>query len=151
MSRFAFMKKAPMAVAITAALLLGGVAQAQTSYGTAASGSTTSQMQKNNMPAGTTKPQNNAVTPGPTPANATVPAASAGMSGSGSMAADGSIAGTTKAKENIVDPAPMAGTKKSKDMRANQPKKYNKKPMAKKGESKSSTNDLGETTGQGTK
>lgn len=151
MSNYSFMKKAPMAVAITAAFLLGGAAQAQTSYGTSTPGSATSQMQKDNMPAGTTKPQNNAVTPGPTPANATAPAAASGMSGSGSTATDGSIAGTTKSKENTADPAPMAGTKKSKDARASKTKKYNKKPMANSSESKSSTNDTGQTMGKGTK
>ena len=151
MLNYSFMKKAPMAVAMAAAFLLGGAAQAQTSYGTSTPGAATSQMQKDNMPAGTTKPQNNAVTPGPTPANATAPAAAAGMSGSGSMTTDGSIAGTTKAKENTANPAPIAGTKKSKSMRTNKAKKHSKKSMANKGESKSSTNDMGETMGKGTK
>lgn len=152
MLKSSFMKKGPLALAVTAAFLLAGVAQAQTSPGAAMS-----QAQKDNMPAGTTKPQNNAVTPGPTAGTGTTRAAPAGtgMSGSSPAATDGSIAGTTKAKENTANPSPMAGTAKTAEMRNSKVKKShrmsNRKAMRNKSMSKSSTNDMGQTTGQGTK
>ena len=134
MLKYTLIKKVPVALAITAAVLLGGVAHAQ----------------KNNMPAGTTKPQNNAVTPAPAAGMATNAAApaGAGMSGSSSADTNGGIAGTMKGKENIANPSPVAGTEKSKEMHASKTKKPHRKSMRNK--TKSSTNDMGVTPGKGT-
>jgi hypothetical protein len=150
-----FMKTAPLALAVTAAFFLGGVAHAQTGpAGVSTPGGAMSQAQaQKDMPAGTTKPQDNAVMPGPTAGTGTTRAApsSSGMSGSSPAATDGSIAGTTKAKDNIANPAPMAGTAKTAEMRNDKVKKSHKKSMRNKSTSESSNNDMGKTTGEGTK
>ncbi len=154
-----FMKASPLAIAVAAAFLLGGAAQAQQpapAAGVATPGGAMSQAQ-GNLPAGTTKPKNDAVNPAPMAGTGSTGAmGNSGMAGSGkAMAAPGSIAGTTKPQDNTANPAPMAGMAKSPEMRDEMAakkaaKKGNKKSTRNKGMSKSSTNDTGTTTAPGT-
>ena len=153
-----FMKTSSLAMAVAAAFLLGGAAQAQqpAPAGVATPGGAMSQAQ-GNLPAGTTKSQNDAVMPAPTAGTGSTGAtSSSGMSGSGkAMAAPGGIAGTTNPQDNIANPAPMAGMAKSPEMRDEMAakkaaKKGNKKSTRNKGMSNSSTNDTGTTSAPGT-
>ena len=109
-----FKKTLVKAIPLAVLLFAGGVAMAQAP----------SSAPSANEPAGTTKPQNNAVNPAPTAgtnSNSNMGSTNMGsssMTNSGTAPASGAIAGTTKPQNNIVNPAPRAG----KNMKSNKHK-----------------------------